>query len=212
MFTGIVAAVGRITHVQPLEPAPQAGVSLWIDAGALDLAPVRLGDSIAVQGACMTVVEKTGNQFRVDVSRESLNRTVGLAEPGPVNLEAALSLGDALGGHLLTGHVDGLARVVAFTPVGESHRLVVRVPSEFGAYLAYKGSVGLQGVSLTVNEVIDGPEGTDISVNLIPHTVAMTTLQYLRAGEQVNFEVDLIARYVHRMLTARQLPGALQQS
>lgn len=207
MFTGIVAAVGRITRVCPLEPAPQAGVSLWIDAGELDLSRVRIGDSIAVQGACMTVVALEGQQFRVDVSRESLDRTVGLEVPGDVNLEGALCLGDALGGHLLTGHVDGLAEVIEFTPVGESHRLVVRIPPAFGAYLAYKGSVGINGVSLTVNTVEDKPAGTDISINLIPHTVAVTTLKHLKPGDPINFEVDLIARYVHRMMTARLESG-----
>jgi len=204
VFTGIVAAIGRIVRVQPLGPGPDAGVRLVVDPADLDMSGVRIGDSIAMQGACMTVTGfEAGGHFTVDVSRESLRLTVGLAEPAEVNLEKALSLGDALGGHLLTGHVDGLARVLEFAPVGESHRLVVRIPREFGMYLAYKGSVAINGVSLTVNSVADGADGTDISMNLIPHTVAVTTLRRLQAGNDVNFEVDLIARYVQRMVTAR---------
>lgn len=203
MFTGIVAAVGRIVSVEPWSGSDQAGVRVWVEAQALDLTDVALGDSIAVQGACMTVVALQGSRFALDVSRESLRRTVGLDAPGEVNLEKALRLSDRLGGHLVSGHVDGLAEVVRFEPVGESWELCVRAPDDLGRYLAFKGSVTLDGVSLTVNRVtdIDRAEGrvTEISINLIPHTLAVTTLKRLRPGDRVNLEVDLIARYLERM-------------
>jgi riboflavin synthase len=206
MFTGIVAAVGSIQSVKPLEGGSFAGVRLQIDAGALALDDVALGDSIAINGACMTVVEKSGNAFAVDVSRESLNRTAGLDQPGEVNLEKALTLAERLGGHLVSGHVDGLGTVHSFEPVGESFKLVVDAPLELGKYLAYKGSIVVNGVSLTVNSVedleADGAKVCRFSINLIPHTIAVTTLKHLRAGAKVNLEIDLIARYVERMLTA----------
>lgn len=208
MFTGIVAAVGTIKEVKPLAGGLDAGLRLDIDAGALPLGDVALGDSIAINGACMTVVEKTGNQFAVDVSRESLNRTAGLDAPGEVNLEKALTLAERLGGHLVSGHVDGLGVVHRFEPVGESHELVIDAPHELGKFLAYKGSVVVNGVSLTVNRVEDleanGAKCCRFSINLIPHTIAVTTLKHLRAGSKVNLEIDLIARYVERMLSARQ--------
>jgi riboflavin synthase len=211
MFTGIVAAVGSIQSVTPLDAGTDAGVRLVIDAGGLPLADVALGDSIAINGACMTVVEKDARRFAVDVSRESLNRTVGLDQPGEVNLEKALTLAERLGGHLVSGHVDGLGTVHAFEPVGESYRLVVDAPPELGKYLAYKGSVVVNGVSLTVNSVEDVPGGKleqaccRFSINLIPHTIAVTTLKHLRAGARVNLEIDLIARYVERMLSAAKV-------
>lgn len=198
MFTGIVAAVGRIERIEPLGN----GVRLTVDAGTLGLDDVAVGDSIAIQGACMTATTVEGNRFTVDVSRESLDHTVGLDAPGPVNLEKALTLADRLGGHLVSGHVDGLAEVVRFEPVGESWRLDVRVPPGLSRYFAYKGSATINGVSLTVNSVEDGPQGAVISINLIPHTISVTTLQQLRVGSKVNLEVDLIARYVERMLGA----------
>lgn len=203
MFTGIVAAVGRIDTVSPLGNA-DAGVRLRIAAGELDLTDVIIGDSIAIQGACMTVVALQDGQFDVDVSRESLDKTVGLDKPGRVNLEKALRLADRLGGHLVSGHVDGLGEVVRFAPVGESHELRIRAPRELGRYLAYKGSVVVNGVSLTVNSVSDVAEGCEFSINLIPHTVEVTTLNELKAGARVNLEIDLIARYVERMLSASQ--------
>jgi riboflavin synthase len=206
MFTGIVAAVGSIQSVKPLEGGSFAGVRLQIDAGALALDDVALGDSIAINGACMTVVEKSGTAFAVDVSRESLNRTAGLDQPGEVNLEKALTLAERLGGHLVSGHVDGLGTVHSFEPVGESFKLVVDAPQELGKYLAYKGSIVVNGVSLTVNSVedldADGAKVCRFSINLIPHTIAVTTLKHLHAGSKVNLEIDLIARYVERMLTA----------
>ncbi|KML62413.1 riboflavin synthase subunit alpha [Burkholderia cepacia] len=204
MFTGIVAAVGRIESIQPLGTSADAGVRLTVLAGELDLADVALGDSIAIQGACMTVIEKTDAAFDVDVSRESLNRTVGLAEPGDVNLEKALRAHDRLGGHIVSGHVDGLGTVSRFAPVGESHELRIVAPRELGRYLAYKGSITVNGVSLTVNTVDDRADGCEFSINLIPHTVEVTTLRHVKTGDKVNLEVDMIARYVERMLSTSQ--------
>lgn len=148
----------------------------------------------------MTVIEKTDASFDVDVSRESLNRTVGLAEPGEVNLEKALRAHDRLGGHIVSGHVDGLGTVSRFAPVGESHELRIIAPRELGRFLAYKGSITVNGVSLTVNTVDDRADGCEFSINLIPHTVEVTTLRHVKAGDTVNLEVDMIARYVERML------------
>jgi riboflavin synthase len=202
MFTGIVAAVGRIESVTPLGSDGDAGVRLNVEAGGLDLGDVQLGDSITIQGACMTVVAKTARSFEVDVSRESLNCTAGLGEIGEVNLEKALRAHDRLGGHIVSGHVDGLGTVTHFAPVGESHELRVVAPREIGRYLAYKGSITVNGVSLTVNSVRDGDDGCEFSINLIPHTVEVTALKHLREGTQVNLEIDLIARYVERMLNA----------
>lgn len=203
MFTGIVAAVGRIESVAPLGAA-DAGVRLRIAAGGLDLSDVIIGDSIAIQGACMTVIAMGPDSFDVEVSRESLDKTVGLEREGRVNLEKALRLADRLGGHLVSGHVDGLGEVVHFAPVGESHELRIRAPRELARYLAYKGSVVVNGVSLTVNRVSDEADGCEFSINLIPHTVEVTTLQELKPGARVNLEIDLIARYVERMLSAGQ--------
>jgi len=192
MFTGIVQAVGTIESVTPLEE----GLRLAVDAGAIGRGGVALGDSICVQGACLTVVAIDGARLAFDVSRETLACTVGLDRPGPVNLEASLALGDKLGGHLVTGHVDGLGEVLAFEPVGESRRLRLRVPKALARYVARKGSITVDGVSLTVNRVDDDV----FEVNLIPHTLAVTTLSRLAAGAKVNLEVDLIARYVERMV------------
>jgi riboflavin synthase len=206
MFTGIVAAVGRIEAVTPLGSATDAdtGVRLTVASGELDLADVELGDSISIQGACMTVIEKSAASFAVDVSRESLSKTAGLSEPGDVNLEKALRAHDRLGGHLVSGHVDGLGEVTHFAPVGESHELRILASRDIGKYLAYKGSVTVNGVSLTVNSVNDRPDGCEFSINLIPHTVEVTTLRHLLAGAKVNLEIDLIARYVERILSTSQ--------
>ncbi|WP_431477759.1 riboflavin synthase [Massilia eburnea] len=201
MFTGIVAAVGKINTVTPLEGGADAGVRLDVNAGGLPMADVGLGDSIALNGACMTVVEKTATGFTVDVSRESLNKTVGLDTTTEVNLEKALTLAERLGGHLVSGHVDGLGVVRKFEPVGESHELVIEAPRDLAKYLAYKGSVVVNGVSLTVNRVEDSASGCSFSINLIPHTIQVTTLKHLKAGSRVNLEIDLIARYVERMLS-----------
>ncbi|WP_186050641.1 riboflavin synthase [Burkholderia gladioli] len=201
MFTGIVAAVGRIESIAPLGTEADAGIRLVVRAGGLDLGDVALGDSIAIQGACMTAIEATAETFTVDVSRESLNKTVGLSEPGEVNLEKALRAHDRLGGHIVSGHVDGLGTVTHFAPVGESHELRVLAPKDLGKYLAYKGSITVNGVSLTVNAVKDLADGCEFSINLIPHTVQVTTLRHLKAGSKVNLEIDMIARYVERMLS-----------
>jgi len=197
MFTGIVAVVGMIETVTPL----QEGMRLTVHAATLGLDDVALGDSIAINGACMTVVKKTAQQFEVDVSQESLRCTAGLNQPGPVNLEKALRLSDRLGGHLVSGHVDGLGTVTAFQAVGESWLLKILAPATLAKYLAHKGSVVVNGVSLTVNQVEDRADGTEIAINLIPHTLQTTTLHTLHTGHQVNLEVDLIARYCERMLS-----------
>jgi riboflavin synthase len=206
MFTGIVAAVGKITSVAPQPGGMDAGVRLDIDAGGLPLADVALGDSISINGACMTVVAKSATGFAVDVSRESLNRTAGLDAAGEVNLEKALTLAERLGGHLVSGHVDGLGQVHSFETVGESRELVIDAPRELAKFLAYKGSIVVNGVSLTVNRVEDigagGQQVCRFSINLIPHTIDVTTLKHLRPGAKVNLEIDLIARYVERMLSA----------
>ena len=193
MFSGIVAAVGRIEHIEPLED----GIRLTVDTNGLDLTDVIVGDSIAHSGVCLTVVEMNGPKLKYDVSRETLNCTIGLDAVGnEVNLEKALRLADRLGGHLVTGHVDGVGEVVKFAPIGESHELVIRAPAAIAGYIAKKGSITVNGVSLTVNRV----ESRDFWINLIPHTVAMTNLKHLQAGSKVNLEIDLIARYVERML------------
>ena len=197
MFSGIVAAVGRIDTLSPLED----GVRLTVDTAGLGMGDVLIGDSIANNGVCLTVVAMDGARAQFDVSRETLNCTVGLdAAGGEVNLEKALRADDRLGGHIVTGHVDGVGEVLTFAPVGESHALVIRAPRELAGYIARKGSITVNGVSLTVNAVT----GTDFSINLIPHTVEVTTLKHLHAGARVNLEIDIIARYVERMLAWRQ--------
>jgi len=210
MFTGIVAAVGRIAKVEPLgsavgPDATDSGLRLMVEAGALDLGDVRIGDSIAINGACMTVVEKNADTFSVDVSHESLRCTSGLGQIGAVNLEKALTLADRLGGHLVSGHVDGMGEVVRFEPAGASWTLVVRAPQDLARFIAVKGSVTVNGVSLTVNTVTDTSQGAEFSINLIPHTLSATTLHTLAAGARVNLEVDLMARYVERMLSLSRL-------
>jgi riboflavin synthase len=201
MFTGIVAAVGRIIQVSPFSDGQHdAGVHLKIEAQGFLRDSTKLGDSIAVQGACMTVVELDADTFSVDVSRESLNRTAGLDAEGDVNLEHALRMGDSLDGHLVSGHVDGLGEVSHFEPQGESWDLRIRVPQNMARFMAYKGSVTVNGVSLTVNEVDEDVSGCEIHINLIPHTVQVTTLKDLSVGALVNLEVDMIARYVERMV------------
>ena len=227
MFSGIIADVGTITRAEDRS----GGLRLSVLTTALGMNDVQIGDSIAVNGVCLTVVKKDGccpdtegdvqhvqegqpgdgsrnrlaspvtcrrPTFTVDVSRETLNCTVGLEAQGArVNLEKALRLADRLGGQLVSGHVDGVGEVVAFTDIGESWKLVVRAPQPLAKYIAVKGSITINGVSLTVNEV----DGAAFNVNLIPHTLSVTTLSGLRAGTKVNLEIDLIARYVERMMT-----------
>lgn len=206
MFTGIITGLGRITHVEPLGTSAQHGHRLTIEAPEGYLDDVQLGDSIALNGACMTAtsLDLPGRRFTIDISAESLARTAGLDGPGPVNLEKALRTHDRLGGHMVSGHVDGLGRVSHFARVGESWELRILAPRELARFLAYKGSITVNGVSLTVNQVADGAgdgHETEFSINLIPHTVEHTTLGTLQAGHAVNLEVDLIARYVERMLS-----------
>jgi len=196
MFTGIVQAVGTIEALTPLQGETQGGVRLAVEAGGLELGKVAVGDSICVQGVCLTVIAIEGERLSFDVSRETLDCTTGLAAPGKVNLETSLGLGDKLGGHLVTGHVDGVGEVLAFEPAGESVLLRLRAPAGLAKYVARKGSVSVDGVSLTVNRT----ESDVFEINLIPHTLAVTTLSRLAPGAEVNLEVDLIARYVERML------------
>jgi riboflavin synthase len=202
MFTGIITGVGRIAAVHDLGSTPQHGKRITVAAPPGYLDDVGLGDSISLNGACMTVTSLDAGRasFTVDVSAESLDKTSGLADPGPVNLEKALRAHDRLGGHIVSGHVDGIGTVRRFAPVGESHELRILAPAALGKYLAYKGSITVNGVSLTVNSVSDTAQGCELSINLIPHTVQNTALHALREGSRVNLEIDLIARYVERML------------
>ncbi len=204
MFTGIITGVGRIADSHALGSSLQHGRRLGIEAPPGYLDDVGLGDSIALNGACMTVttLDLPARRFTIDISAESLVRTTGLGEPGRrVNLEKALRAHDRLGGHIVSGHVDGIGTVSHFAPVGESWELRVLAPTELGKYLAYKGSITVDGVSLTVNQVNDKAEGCEFSINLIPHTVQHTTLGDLVAGGTVNLEIDTVARYVERMLS-----------
>ncbi len=204
MFTGIVSAVGRIVDVRSLGSSATFGKGLTLEAPSGWLEGTAVGDSIAMAGACMTVVslEPLANRFAVEVSAESLAATAGLDAPGDINLEKALRAGDRLDGHLVSGHVDGVGTVTHFERVGESWELRVEAPSSLARFLAQKGSVAVDGVSLTVNRVADAAAGCEFSVNLIPHTVAQTTLRRLVRGAHVNLEIDTIARYVERMLAA----------
>lgn len=197
MFTGIVAAVGTITQLESL--GAKAGWRVHVDAPGLGMTDVAPGDSIAVQGACMTVVTVGSEGFDFDVSLESLARTVGLDVKGPVNLEKAMRLTDRVGGHLVSGHIDGVGRVTRHEPVAESRVLDIKAPLSLARYLAVKGSITVNGVSLTINKVTDGADGCIASLNLIPHTVAVTTLKDLIPNAGVNLEVDMIARYLDRM-------------
>ena len=197
MFTGIIQAVGKVREPEKLGN----GVRLTIHAPDLGLEDVKVGDSIAVNGACMTVIEKTDTDFKVDVSAESLSKTTGLNTFGEVNLEKAMRLGDRVDGHLVSGHVAGVGLVESMEPVAESWRLVIRAPRMLSPYLAYKGSITVNGVSLTINKVEDTAMDTLVTINLIPHTVQVTTLKNLRAQSEVNLEIDTIARYVERMVS-----------
>jgi len=191
MFTGIIQATGQIEKITP----KAQDLKLSITPKDLDMSDVQVGDSIAVNGVCLTVVGLKGKHFEVDVSKETLSCTVGLDSPRAVNLEKALRFSDRMGGHLISGHVDGVGQVVRFEPVGDCVVLAIRAPHALSGYIAVKGSIAIDGVSLTVNTV----EKDTFSVNLIPHTLAMTSLKNLGVGSRVNLEVDLIARYIQRM-------------
>ncbi|MEN9377888.1 MAG: hypothetical protein RL710_3045, partial [Pseudomonadota bacterium] len=190
--------------VQSLGESPTHGRRLTVQAPTGYLDDVGLGDSIALNGACMTVttLQPDQNRFTIDISAESLGKTAGLDSTGTINLEKALRANDRLGGHLVSGHVDGIGSVAHFAQVGESWELRVLAPASLAKYLAYKGSITINGVSLTVNRVADLPNGCEVSINLIPHTVENTALHTLKNGSVVNLEIDLIARYVERMLSS----------
>ena len=194
MFTGIIAAVGAVREVKPAA----GGVRVAIDTAALALADVRSGDSIAVDGVCLTAVRLQSSGFEADVSQETLNCTTGFAAGAKVNLEKSLRLADRLGGHLVSGHVDGVGAVTRFDASGDNRLLAVAAPRELAKYIARKGSIAVNGVSLTVNAV----NGSAFEINLIPHTLQATNLNGLTIGSRVNLEVDLLARYIERLLTA----------
>ena len=194
MFSGIIEAVGTLEAITPRK----AGVRLSIQSGSLDLSDVKLGDSIACNGVCLTVVALTPHSFSVDASPETLSCATGFEEVGKaLNLEKALKVNDRLGGHIVSGHVDGKGEVLEFLEIGDNRRLSVRVPKNLSPYIAKKGSVTINGVSLTVNDV----DHTDFSIHLIAHTLKNTMLEALQAGDWVNVEVDLIARYCERLLS-----------
>lgn len=205
MFTGIITGLGRITDVQPLGPDATHGKRLTIEAPPGYLDDVQAGDSIALNGACMTVTtfDAATGRFQIDMSAESLAKTAGLDQPSGVNLEKALRAHDRLGGHMVSGHVDGLGHVSHFAEVGESWELRVTAPRDLARFLAYKGSITVNGVSLTVNKVTDSAEAVEFSINIIPHTITHTTLGALKVGSAVNLEIDLVARYVERILSTR---------
>jgi riboflavin synthase len=219
MFTGIITGVGRIVAIHAFHAISSLetsannsfGKRLKISTPAGYLDDVGLGDSIAINGACMTVTsfDVAAKQFSIDISAESLDKTAGLTELGSVNLEKALRAHDRLGGHIVSGHVDGIGHISFFEPVGESWELRITCPPELGKFIAYKGSITVNGVSLTVNRFVDstlnGKLSTELSINLIPHTIENTALGSLKAGSDVNLEIDTVARYVERMLSFEKL-------
>ena len=206
MFTGIITGVGRIAAVHALGSSSTHGKRLTVVCPPAYLDDVGLGDSIALNGACMTVtgIDLAQRSLGFDVSAESLAKTAGLDQTGSVNLEKALRVHERLGGHIVAGHVDGVGSVALFEPVGESWELRIRCPKSLAKYLAYKGSITVNGVSLTVNRVLDLADACEVSINLIPHTVHNTALGALAKGSEVNLEIDLIARYVERMLGSKE--------
>lgn len=195
MFTGIITDIGTIRS------AEQRGDLRLVIGCDYDMSGVAIGASIACSGVCLTVVDKGPDWFAVDLSGETVSCTApgAWAEGHRLNLERALKVGDELGGHIVTGHVDGIGEVTAITPEGDSHRVTIGVPAELAPYIATKGSIAVDGVSLTVNDVQDGPDGTTFGLNLIPHTFAVTTLGRLAPGQTVNLEIDVLARYLSRM-------------
>jgi riboflavin synthase len=197
MFTGIIQAVGRIERVERRE----RGVRVTVHAAPIDAADLKVGDSIAVNGCCLTMAAIDGTRFEADLSEETLARTANLDRSGPVNLELAMALGDRIGGHLVSGHVDAVGTVVGLTNAGDSRELRVRAPRSLAPCLAFKGSLAVDGVSLTINRVEDFEQGCDVTINLIPHTLGATTLGQLSIGQRVNLEVDPLARYAERMVS-----------
>ena len=211
MFTGIITGIGHISAVHPLGDTAAHGKRLTLTCPGGYLDDVGLGDSIALNGACMTVttLDAARHQFTIDISAESLDKTAGLDQLGAVNLEKALRAHDRLGGHIVSGHVDGIGHVSYFAQVGESWLLQVMAPPALARYLAYKGSITINGVSLTVNQIQDSAQGCEMRINLIPHTVQNTALGTLKVGSRVNLEIDLIARYVERMLGPVETPAKM---
>jgi len=195
MFTGIVTDIGAI------RTAEQRGDLRLVIGCGYDMSGVAIGASIACSGVCLTVVDKGADWFAVDLSAETVSRTAQGAwtEGRALNLERALKVGDELGGHIVTGHVDGIGEVISLTLEGDSHRVVIRVPGDLAPFIAPKGSITVDGVSLTVNGVTDGPDGTNFGLNIIPHTFAVTTFGALQVGQPVNLEIDVLARYLARM-------------
>ncbi|MCB1975763.1 MAG: riboflavin synthase [Nitrosomonas sp.] len=197
MFTGIIQATGKIVQVKPSGDDSDRSLSIMISSESLDMADVLIGDSIAVNGVCLTVTVLHGRLFEVDISPETLKCTQGLDRPDQaVNLEKALRLSDRLGGHLVSGHVDATAEVLRFLPVGANYQLTLRSPKHLLRYITHKGSITVNGVSLTVNAI----DNDEVSINLIPHTLSMTNLNTLKPGMQVNLETDMLARYVENLL------------
>ncbi|WBF65412.1 MAG: riboflavin synthase [Candidatus Kinetoplastibacterium crithidii] len=203
MFTGIIEDIGFITKVYNDENLKNIsnGIRLFIEVNNIDLKSISIGDSISIQGACMTVTNIEGKGFYVDISQESLKCTVGLSSVGEVNIERALKLESRMGGHILYGHVDCIGKVYDFSPCGESKELLIDIPTDFSKFLAYKGSIAINGVSLTINSVMDYNNFSRITINIIPHTQIATTLYKLSKNDFVNIEIDSIARYVERILT-----------
>ena len=201
MFTGIITHIGEIAAIED-----QRGDTRFHVRSDLPLNAVEIGASIACSGVCLTVVEKSGDKFAVDVSAETLSKThLGQWQVGTkINLERALKMGDELGGHIVSGHVDGLASIETISKEGDSHRLKISVPADLSAFIAPKGSVTLEGISLTVNEV----EGNVFGVNIIPHTWDNTTLGGRKIGDHLHLEIDMLARYVARLLETQTLKAA----
>lgn len=209
MFTGIITGIGHIQHITPLGEQAQHGLRLHIQAPAHYVDDVQIGDSIALNGACMTVtdIDTSTHQFTIEISAHSLQHTIHLDTVGtPLNLEKALRATDRLGGHIVSGHVDGIGTVHELTQQGESYLLRIALSKDFAAFMAYKGSIAINGVSLTINKVADSTDACIVSINLIAHTMQNTTLQHLQAQDQVNIEIDPIARYIQRMLQVQQNP------
>jgi riboflavin synthase len=211
MFSGIIEGKGKIVSVRNYKKCDEesTGLKVKVEWGLLSSSDVQIGDSISVNGVCLTVVSYDIKSFDADVSSETLNRTVGLDKFGSVNLEKAIKYSDRIGGHLVTGHVDGVAKIVSIKSIENSKKIDIVFPFSFGKFITEKGSIALNGVSLTVNSVKDNHDGCLISVNLIPHTWETTSFAELKSNSEINFEVDLIARNLYRLLQERKPPKEL---